>query len=156
MTRALSQDPRCKRGRRQHLAPDRDYPMSTYGSWYRSVPSSSVSPAGCDREQFGGKPPIVRQLELTDLMRLETMPAPDALHRTDADADVASHCDRGPVGGFTGCCGLRGRNDAGLDFSPEWWDARRSSLVAQQAGDAFGQEPLLPPRPRSCSCRCGG
>src|SRR4051812_46645561 len=93
-------------------------------------------------EQFGSKSRIVGQLELANLMRLETMLAPDTLHRTDADADVASHCDRGPVGGFTGCFGLRSRNDAGLDVSAEWWDPRRAGLVAQQAGDAFGQEPL--------------
>src|SRR5215213_4337109 len=99
-------------------------------------------------EQFGGKPRIVGQLELADLMRLETMLAPDPLHRTDADADMASHCDRGPVRGFTGCCGLRGRDDAGLDFSAECWDACRAGLVAHQAGDAFGQEPLLPPPDR--------
>ena len=50
--------------------------------------------------------------------------------------------------GFTGCCGLRGRDYAGLDFCSERWNARRAGLVAQQAGDAFGQEPLLPPPDR--------
>jgi hypothetical protein len=33
----------------------------------------------------------------------------------------------------------------GLDFGSQWRDARRAGLVAQQAGDAFGHEPLLPP-----------
>src|ERR1700712_3052454 len=97
-----------------------------------------------DIEQFGGKSRIVGQLELAELMRLETMLAPDALHRTDADANVAGHGDRGPMRGFTGCGGLRGRDNAGLDFSAERWDARRAGLVAQQAGNAFGHEPLLP------------
>ena len=38
-----------------------------------------------DREQFGGKPWIIGQLELTDLMRLEVVFAPDTLHRAGVD-----------------------------------------------------------------------
>ena len=85
-------------------------------------------------EQFGSKSRIVGQLELANLGRLQTMLAPDTLHRTDADADVAGHCDRGPVGDFTGCFGLRGGDDAGLNFSAEWWDARRAGLSRSSPG----------------------
>jgi hypothetical protein len=40
---------------------------------------------------------IVRQLELAHLMGLETVRAPDALDRTDADPDRLGHRRRSPV-----------------------------------------------------------
>jgi hypothetical protein len=43
---------------------------------------------------------------------------------------------------------LRGRDDAGLDFSSDWGDVGRVGLVAQQVGDAFGRERLPPPLDR--------
>ena len=44
-----------------------------------------------DIDQLVGKPRVVGQLEQADLMRLQTMLAPDPLHRADADADVPGH-----------------------------------------------------------------
>src|SRR3954449_8795296 len=84
------------------------------------------------------------KLELTDPVRLEAVFAPDALHRTDTDADVFSHGGRGPMRGLTGCRGLCGGHHASLDFSSERRNARRTGLIAQQTGHAFGQEALLP------------
>jgi hypothetical protein len=68
----------------------------------------------------------------------------DALHRTDADADVASHRGRGPVRGLARCRGLRRRDDAGFHFRSELRDAKRAGLVAQQTGDASSYHPVLP------------
>ena len=107
-----------------------------------------------DIEQFGGKPWIIGQLELTDLVRLEAVFAPDALHRTDADADVFGHRARGPMRGLTGCRGLSGGHHAGLDLGSERRNARRAGLIAEQTGHAFGHEALLP-APDGCLARAG-
>jgi hypothetical protein len=96
-----------------------------------------------DIEQFGGKLRIFGQLEQTGLVWLEAVFAPDALHRTDADADVFGHRTRGPMRGLTRCRRLRGGHHAGLDLGSERRNARRAGLIAEQTGHAFGQEALL-------------
>ena len=107
-----------------------------------------------DIQQFGGEPGIVGQLELAYPMRLQTMLAPDALHRTDADADVPGHRRRGPVRGLAGRCGLCRGDHTRLDLGSERWNARRTGLVAEQARHTFDHEPFLPP-PHACLARTG-
>ena len=101
-----------------------------------------------DVEQFGSKPRIVGQLEEVYFMRLQAMLAPNALHRTDADANVFGHRNRGPVRGLARCWGLRGGDHARLNLGPKRRNARRTGLVAQQAGHTFGHKSLLPPPDR--------
>src|SRR5262249_27921845 len=47
--------------------------------------------------ELGGELRIVGQLELAHPVWLQAVPAPDALHRTDADADRLCHHGAGPV-----------------------------------------------------------
>jgi hypothetical protein len=44
---------------------------------------------------------------------------------------------------------LSGGDHTGFDLDSKRWNPRRAGLVAQQAGHAFGQEPLLPSPDRS-------
>jgi hypothetical protein len=83
-----------------------------------------------DIEQFGCKPWIVRQLEQAYPVRLQAMLAPDPLHRSDADADVPGHRNRGPVRGLPRRGGLRGGDHTRLNLSPKRRNARGTGLVA--------------------------
>ena len=91
-----------------------------------------------------GEARIVRQLELPHPMRLQAMAAPDALHRTDADAAGLGHRRRRPVRGLAWRVGERPLHPALDERRAEWRDARRAGLVAQQAIHAGVHEPLLP------------
>src|SRR5208283_2776309 len=88
------------------------------------------------------------------LVRLEAVFVPDALHRTDTDADVFGHGGRGPMRRLTRSRGLRRGHHTGRDLGSERWNARRAGLIAQQTGHALGQETLLPP-PDGCLARAG-
>jgi hypothetical protein len=72
------------------------------------------------------------------------MLAPDALHRTDADALNLGHGGGGPVRRLAGRISLGGRDDAGCNPGFERWDTRRACLVTQQASDTIGHEAFLP------------
>ena len=61
---------------------------------------------------------VVGQLELADPMRLKAMPAPDALHRGDADAGRLGHRRRRPVGHLARRFLQRPGHDAGDDSAP--------------------------------------
>ena len=89
------------------------------------------------------EPGVVRELELAHAMRLETMGAPDALDRADADPGLARHHGRGPVGRLEGRIGQRQRDDTCRHLRSERRNARRPRLVAQQPLDAFFGKALL-------------
>ena len=69
--------------------------------------------------QFFGELGIVGELELTHPVRLQPMPTPDALNRTDADADLLCHHESGPMRGLGGRIALGQRHDPIGDFRPQ-------------------------------------
>ena len=97
-----------------------------------------------DVSQLGGKLRVVGQLEQTRPVRLQTMPAPDALHRTDTDALDLGHGGGGPVRRLARRIGPGRRDDARHHFGFERRDARRACLVTQQASDTIGHKAFLP------------
>src|SRR6516162_8068845 len=84
------------------------------------------------------------ELELTDAVGLKSVGAPDALHRTDADADRLRHGGAGPVGRLAGRGLHRQSDDAFGDRGIELRNPRAPRLVAQKALEAFRRETLLP------------
>src|SRR5580700_10588160 len=60
-----------------------------------------------DLSQLAGELRIIGKLEQTRPMRLQTVPAPDALHRTDTDAVNLGHGSGSRVRGFAGWIGPR-------------------------------------------------
>ena len=94
--------------------------------------------------RLGREVGIVGQLELADTVRLQPVRTPDALHRTDADADHRGHRRRGPVRRLSRRQPERERHHAFGDLGRQRRDARRARLVAQQPVHALAHEPLLP------------
>jgi hypothetical protein len=72
------------------------------------------------------------------------MSAPDALHRTNADALNLGHCGGRPVRRLARRISQGRGDDAGGNLGFKRWDTRRACLVAQQAGDTIGHEAFLP------------
>jgi len=84
------------------------------------------------------------EFELPDPVWLQTMRTPDPLHRTCADADGFRHHCSGPVGRLDGRIGSSKGDDTLGDIRPEWWDARGSRLIAQEAVITSLHEAFLP------------
>jgi hypothetical protein len=97
-----------------------------------------------DLPELVGKGLVVGQLELADAMGLQSMSAPNALHRADADAGRLGHGRRRPMGCFPGRIGTGQGHDPIDDRLGQRRDARRPGLVAQQAVDAGLHEAFLP------------
>jgi hypothetical protein len=97
-----------------------------------------------DLLKLAGELRIVGQLEQTRPMRLQPVPAPDALHRADTDALNLGHAGGGPVRHLARWIGPGRSDDACHGPGLERRNARRARLVAQQAGDAIGHEAPLP------------
>jgi hypothetical protein len=93
--------------------------------------------------QFLDELGIVGELELTHPVRLQPMRAPDALNRTDADADLSRHQRGGPMGGLGGRIALGQRHDPLGDIRPQRRNPRGPRLVAQQPIEAFRHKPFL-------------
>ena len=94
--------------------------------------------------QFGDKLRVVRELELLDPVRLQTMGAPDALNGTCTDADCFRHHGGGPMGRLGGWIGVGEHHDTLSDIRSKWRDARGSRLVAQEAVVTSLHEAFLP------------
>ena len=94
--------------------------------------------------ELGDELRVGGQLELPHPVRLETVGAPDALHRADRDADRLRHHGRGPVGRLGGRISQRQGDDPLCHRGPERRNPRGSRLVAQQAFEAFLGEAFLP------------
>ena len=84
-------------------------------------------------DEFG----IGGKLELTHPVRLQPMCTPDALNRTDADADLLRHHGSGPMRRLGGRIGLRQRHDPLGHIRPQRRNARGPCLVAQQTVEAL-------------------
>jgi hypothetical protein len=91
-----------------------------------------------------GERRIVGQLERPEPMWPKLVGTPDALDRTDGDADGGGHGAGGPVRRFVRRIGVRQGDDAIDDRLVERCDARRARLVAHQAVDAVGHVAFLP------------
>ena len=94
--------------------------------------------------QLVGELRIVGELELAHPVRRQTVAAPDALHRGDADPGGLGHRRRRPVGRLAGRVAGRQLDHARDHRLVQGRLARRPRLVAQQAIDAGLHEPLLP------------
>ena len=97
-----------------------------------------------DVVQLGGELRVVRQFELARPVRLQAVFAPDALHRTDADAAHLGHRSRSPMGRLARWLGQRPRCNVRRHLGRERRDARRTGLVAQQAANPVRHIALLP------------
>ena len=84
------------------------------------------------------------ELELPDSVRLQTMRAPDPLHRTRADADGFRHHRSSPMGRLNGRISPGERYDTLGDIRTEGRDARGSRLIAQETGMTLLHEAFLP------------
>src|SRR4051794_12002887 len=72
------------------------------------------------------------------------MRTPDALHGTRTDADSFRHHRGSPVGRLDRRIGAGERDDTLGDIRPEWWDARGSRLITQEAVITGPHEAFLP------------
>ena len=106
------------------------------GGWIDIEPTTSCS--------LAAKSGSVESLKLPHPVRLQPVGAPDALHRTDADADFLRHHRRRPVGRLGRRIGQRAGDHALSHGCAQRRNARRPHLVAQQAIDALLGEPFLP------------
>src|SRR5438128_1678619 len=77
-------------------------------------------------------------------MRLQAVRAPDALDVREADPGCLRHRPPGPMRRLAWWLRQRERDDAFSLLWPEWRDARRARLVAQEAIRTFAGEALLP------------
>ena len=91
-----------------------------------------------------GERRIVGQLERPEPMWPKLVGTPDALDRTDGDANGGGHGAGGPVRRFVRRIGVRQGDDPIDDRLVERCDARRARLVAHQAVDAGGHGAFLP------------
>ena len=91
---------------------------------------------------------IVGQLEVAAPVRLPTVPAPDALYRTDADAACLGHEGGRPMRSARRRIAQRGSDHACLDLVRKRRDPQRPRLVTQPARDPLGHDALLPPPDR--------
>jgi hypothetical protein len=87
---------------------------------------------------------VVRKLELTNPVWLETMDAPDSLDRTDAETRCFRHQGAGPMGRFARRIAECQGDDALGSLAPERFDTWGPRLVAKQAFEPFLHEPFLP------------
>jgi hypothetical protein len=94
--------------------------------------------------QFVDEARVVRELELANPVRLETMGAPDSLDGTDAETRCLRHQGAGPMGGLAGRIAERQGDNALGGFAPQRLDTRGPRLVPKQAFEAFFNEPFLP------------
>ena len=78
-------------------------------------------------------------------MRRKAMRLPDVPHRRGRKSDRLRHRAQRPVGRLVQWSGLGEADDLRHHLIRRLRDAGRARLLAQQAGDAFGHEPLLPP-----------
>src|SRR5580700_6302929 len=97
-----------------------------------------------DVAQFVDEARIVGQLELAPPVRLQTVGAPDALNRTQAEPSRLRHQDAGPMGRFPGRFRERQRDDALSRLGAERLDARGTRLVAEQSIEPLLDKALLP------------
>src|SRR5260370_36276854 len=94
--------------------------------------------------QFVDEVGIIREVELREPMRLQSVRPPDALHGACADSGRLRHHSCGPVRGLGWGIGLGESHHACGNFRPERRNARRACLVAQQALEALPREAFLP------------
>ncbi len=95
--------------------------------------------------ELGGEARIGRALEGANAVGLETVRAPDPLHRGQRQATHGRHGATGPVRGFTGRLARERALQHGLHLVLRCRGlAGRSRLVAQQAIQALLGEALLP------------
>lgn len=94
--------------------------------------------------QLFGEGLVIGQLEATPAMWRKTVVVPDLHNRRRRDADRFGHCTDGPVRRFVIGRLQRQRHDLVDHPRLQRRNARRPSLVAQQAIDTFGHETLLP------------
>jgi hypothetical protein len=98
-----------------------------------------------DIADLGGELRIVGQFEQAPAVRLKAMGAPDALDRTDADADDSGHGRSRPVGHFAWRIGGGGpRHHAFGDLIGKRRYPRWPGFVPQEAVHAIRHEALLP------------
>src|SRR6516162_1487980 len=91
-----------------------------------------------------GKAGVARALEGAQPVRLQFVRLPDALHRTQRDADGFGHRPAGPVGGFVRRLGAGHRHHARRGFRRDRRLAGLAGLVAQQPVDPALGKALLP------------
>jgi hypothetical protein len=84
------------------------------------------------------------ELELPYPVRLQSMRAPDALHRGDADGARLGHHGGGPVGRLGGRIGERERHDARGHIGTQRRNARGPRLVTQKTVEALRHKAFLP------------
>src|SRR5260370_12376841 len=96
--------------------------------------------------QFVDEVGIIREVELPEEMRLQSVRPPDALHRACADSGRLRHHSCGPVRGLGWGIGLGESHHACRNFRSERRNARRACLVAQQALEPLPRAPF-PPTP---------
>ena len=94
--------------------------------------------------QFVDEARVVRELELANPVRLETVGAPNSLDGADAETRRLRHQGASPMGRFAGRIAERQGDDAFDRLARDRFDARGPRLVAKQAFEAFFNEPLLP------------
>lgn len=87
---------------------------------------------------------VLRQFDRAHPMRGETVRFPDALDRTQVDADGLGHGAARPMGGFAGRLGKRQIDNPLDDVGCQRSLAGPVRLVAQQTTDALAHEALLP------------
>ena len=87
---------------------------------------------------------VVGELELLNPVWLETMRVLDALNGTRTNANGFRHHRGSPVGRLDGRIGSSKGDDTLGDIRPEWWDARGSRLIAQEAVITSLHEAFLP------------
>src|SRR3977135_1180681 len=71
--------------------------------------------------------------------------SPDALDGTRSDTDGFRHHSSTPTGRLGGRIGPGERHNTLGDIRPEWWDARGSCLITQEAVVTRLHEAFLPP-----------
>jgi hypothetical protein len=112
------------------------------GRW----PARGQAPSPTMSMSLAAKPRIARTLERAQPVRLQFVRPPDALHRTDRDADGFGHRPAGPVGRLARRRGARQWHDPRRGFRRDRRLAGLAGLVAQQTLDpALGKARLPPP-----------
>jgi hypothetical protein len=97
-----------------------------------------------DIAELVGKAGIARALEGAQPVRLQFVRVPDALYRTQRDADGFGHCPGGPVGCFVRRLGAGQRHDLRGGFRRDRRLAGLAGLVVQQTVDPALGKALLP------------
>jgi hypothetical protein len=97
-----------------------------------------------DVAQLRGERRVRRQLEAPHPMRLQPVRRPDPLHRAQGYAGRGGHRPAGPVRRLAGRIGERQLDHPIHERRRQRWQAGLARLVAQEPGDTFAHEPLLP------------